>query len=221
MSPSDSSFMKVGRYGLTFKSFFMWSRFVDLAHQPLTIISVLTSLGNVQWKWQLLHVSKCVVFLPLRGLSFTLPRVNAHFSQSSSVILRGGALLNCSQNAAITWDMVCPVCRLSCTRHQALLDWVTVVSAIWKIKLNSVAAANHVCTILHTVAKLPFYIVLCAVLCCVNLYWVWGVYCLGVQWLLTHSVYSSIWTIITYDNTQTCGNPHTCFGLFQPSSGRY
>jgi len=22
-------------------------------------------------------------------------------------------------------------------------------------------------------------------------------------------------------NTQTCGNPHTYFGLFQPSSGRY
>jgi len=29
MSPSDSSFTKVGRYGLTFKSFFMWSRIVD------------------------------------------------------------------------------------------------------------------------------------------------------------------------------------------------
>jgi hypothetical protein len=28
-----------------------------------------------------------------------------------------------------------------------------------------VAAANHVCTILDTVAKLPFYIVLRAVLC--------------------------------------------------------
>ena len=29
MSPSDSSFTKVGRYGLTFKFFFMWSRIVD------------------------------------------------------------------------------------------------------------------------------------------------------------------------------------------------
>jgi len=29
MSPSDSSFTKVGRYGLTFKSFYMWSRIVD------------------------------------------------------------------------------------------------------------------------------------------------------------------------------------------------
>jgi hypothetical protein len=36
-------------------------------------------------------------------------------------------------------------------------------------QLNSVAATNHVCTILDTVAKLPFYIVLRAVLCCVNL----------------------------------------------------
>ena len=39
------------------------------------------------------HVSKRVVFLPLRGLSLTLPRANARFSQSSSVALRGGALL--------------------------------------------------------------------------------------------------------------------------------
>ena len=29
MSPSDSSFTKVRQYGLTFKSFFMWSRIVD------------------------------------------------------------------------------------------------------------------------------------------------------------------------------------------------
>ena len=29
MSPSDSSFTKVGRYGLTFKSFYMWSHIVD------------------------------------------------------------------------------------------------------------------------------------------------------------------------------------------------
>jgi hypothetical protein len=35
----------------------------------------------------------------------------------------------------------------------------------WKTQLNSVAAANHVCTILDTVAKLPFYIILRAVLC--------------------------------------------------------
>jgi len=33
-------------------------------------------------------------------------------------------------------------------------------------QLNSVAAAYHICTILDTVAKLPFHIVLCAVLCC-------------------------------------------------------
>jgi hypothetical protein len=52
------------------------------------------------------HVSKRVVFLPLRGLSLTRPRANARFSQSSSVAVRGGALLNRSRNAAITWDMV-------------------------------------------------------------------------------------------------------------------
>ena len=64
-------------------------------------------------------VSKRVVFRPLRGLSLTLPRANARFSQSSSVALRGGALLNRSRNAAITWDMVCPVCCLSCTHTLA------------------------------------------------------------------------------------------------------
>jgi hypothetical protein len=92
------------------------------------------------------------VFLPLCILSLTLSRANARFFQSSSVALRGGALLNRSRNAAI----ICPVCCLSCTHtcYQALLD-----------KLNSVAAAYHVCTILDTVAKLPFYIALRAVLC--------------------------------------------------------
>jgi transcription-repair coupling factor (superfamily II helicase) len=38
-------------------------------------------------------------------------------------------------------------------------------TAIRKTQLNSVAATNHLCTILDTVAKLPFYIVLRAVLC--------------------------------------------------------
>jgi hypothetical protein len=52
------------------------------------------------------------------------------------------------------------------TCHQALL----LVSVIRKTQLNSVVAANHVCTILHTVANLPFYTVLRAALCSVNLY---------------------------------------------------
>jgi len=65
------------------------------------------------------HVSKRAVFLPLRRLSLTLPRANAHFTQSSSVALHGGALLNRSQNTAITWNMVCPVCCLSCTHTLA------------------------------------------------------------------------------------------------------
>ena len=102
---------------------------LTVAHQALTIVSVSTSLGNVQWKRQLLHVSKRAVFLPLRGLSLSHPRANARFFQSSTAALRGGALLNRSRNAAITWDMVCPVCCLSCTHthtcHQALLDRVT------------------------------------------------------------------------------------------------
>jgi len=59
------------------------------------------------------------LFLPLRGLSLTLPRANARFSQFSSVAHRGGALLNRSRNAAIAWDMVCPMCCLSCTHTLA------------------------------------------------------------------------------------------------------
>jgi len=43
------------------------------------------------------RVVKRVVFLPLRGLSLTLPRANARFSQSISDALLGGALLNRSQ----------------------------------------------------------------------------------------------------------------------------
>ena len=92
---------------------------LTVAHQALTIVSVSTSMGNVQWKRQPMNVSKCVVFLPLRGLPLTLPRANAPFSQSSRVALRGGALLNHCQNTAITWDMVCPVCCLSCTHTLA------------------------------------------------------------------------------------------------------
>jgi hypothetical protein len=78
---------------LTFMSFFMWSALLTVAHQALTIVSVSTSLRNVQWKRQPLHVSKRVVFLPLRGLPLTIPRANVRFSQSNSVALRSGALL--------------------------------------------------------------------------------------------------------------------------------
>ena len=75
----------------------------------------------------------------------------------------GGALLNPSRNAAIPWDMVYPVCSLSCTHTLATkrsgIEYL-LVSAVRKTQLNSVAAVNHVCTILYTVAKLPFYIAL-------------------------------------------------------------
>ena len=77
---------------------------LTLAHEALMILSLSTSLGNV---------------LPLRGLSLTLPRANTRFSQSSRVALYGEALLNRSQNTAITWGMVCPVCCLSCTHTLA------------------------------------------------------------------------------------------------------
>jgi hypothetical protein len=47
------------------------------------------------------HVSKRIVFLPLCGLSLTLPRANARFSQSSSVALHGGDLLNRSDRKSV------------------------------------------------------------------------------------------------------------------------
>jgi hypothetical protein len=62
--------------------------------------------------WSIFGVT---VFLPLRGLSLTLTRSNVRFSQYSSIALRGGALLNRSRNAAITWHTVCPVCCVSRT----------------------------------------------------------------------------------------------------------
>jgi len=120
MSPSDSSFTKVGQYSLTFKSFFMWSRIVDRGKPSSDFRFHVDFIGEHSMEVATAaHVSKRVVFLPLRGLSLTLPRANAHSSQSSSVALCGGALLNCSRNTAITWDIVCPVYCLSCTHTLA------------------------------------------------------------------------------------------------------
>jgi hypothetical protein len=70
--------------------------------------------------WPRNHRTPTNTLIPLRGLCLTLPRANVRFSQSSSVALRGVALLNRSR--------------------------------------------------------------------CVNLYWVWGAYCLGVRWLLGHLI---------------------------------
>ena len=103
MSLSDSSFTKVGRYGLTFKSFFVWSRIVDRGTPSSDDRSCVDFNGERSMEAATAaHVSKRVVFLPIRGLSLTLPRPNARFPQSSSVALRGGALLNRFWNAAIT-----------------------------------------------------------------------------------------------------------------------
>ena len=120
MSPSDSSFTKVGRYGLTFKSFLMWSHIVDHGTPSSDDRFCVDFIGGRSMEVvTAANVSKRAVFLPLRALSLIFPRANARFSQSSSVALRGGALLNRSRNAAITWDMVCPVCCLSCTHTLA------------------------------------------------------------------------------------------------------
>jgi len=111
----------VGRYGLTFKSLFMWSRIVDRGTPSSVDRFRFDFIGERSMEAATAAlVSKRAVFLPLRGLSLTLPRANPRFSQSSSVAIRGGALLNRSRNAAITWDMVCPVCCLSCIHTLAI-----------------------------------------------------------------------------------------------------
>ena len=80
MSPSDSSFTKVGRYGLTFKSFFMWSRIVDRGTPSSENRFRVDFIGERSMEAATAaHVSKRVVFLPLRGLSLTLPRAMSLF----------------------------------------------------------------------------------------------------------------------------------------------
>jgi hypothetical protein len=48
MSASDSSFMKAGQYGLTFKAFFIWP--LAMALEDLIIITMSISFGNSNWK---------------------------------------------------------------------------------------------------------------------------------------------------------------------------
>ena len=129
-SQSDSSFMKVGRYGLTFKSFFMWSRIVDRGTPSSDDRFRVDFNGERSMEAATAaHVSKRVVFLPLCDLFLTLPRANACFPQSSNIALRGGAWLNRFRNAAITWEGHGLSRVLSLmhphTCHQVLLDRVT------------------------------------------------------------------------------------------------
>jgi hypothetical protein len=94
---------------------------LTVAHQALLNISVLISGGNDQQRWQQLHNGQACFFLrSLRGQTLTLLRANAHFSQSSNVAFCGGALLNRSWNAVITWAIVWPMCGLSCTHMLAI-----------------------------------------------------------------------------------------------------
>ena len=66
MSPSDSSFTKVGRYGLTFKSFFMWSRIADRGTPSSDDRFRVDFIGERSMEAATTApVSKRVVFLPL------------------------------------------------------------------------------------------------------------------------------------------------------------
>ena len=168
MSPSDSSFTKDGRYGLTFKSFFMWSRIVDRGTPGSDDRFRVVFIGESSMEAiTAAHVSKRVVFLPLHGLSLTLPRANAHFSQSSSVAVHGGALLNRSRNhLGHSLSRVLSLMHPH-TCHQALLDRVTAcvshtenTTKFCGCGKSCVHYLGHCCqtTILHCT-------VCCAVLC--------------------------------------------------------
>jgi hypothetical protein len=81
------------------------------------------------------------------------------------------------------------------TCHQALLDRVTACVSHTKNTTKFCGCGKsrmhylgHCCQpiILHCTAWCA--VLCCVVLCCVNLNWFWSAYCLGVQWLLAHSV---------------------------------
>jgi hypothetical protein len=92
------------RYGVTFKSFFMWSCIVDRGTPSSDDRFCVDFIGERSMEGQPLHTFPSALF----------------FSHSALVVaLRGGALLNRSRNAAVTWDKVCPVCCLSCTHTLA------------------------------------------------------------------------------------------------------
>jgi hypothetical protein len=141
---------------------------LTVAHQALTIVSEPTSLGNVQWMRQ------TAARFQSRCLSPTMrPVFNTSKSERSFSPIQ--------QCRSSWWSLIKPFPERSHLLAHGLsrvLSLIThtlsakrssieqpLLSAIRKTQLNPVAAANNVCTILDTVAKLPFYIVLRAVLC--------------------------------------------------------
>jgi len=166
MSPSDSSFTKVGRYGLTFKSFFMWSRIVDRGTPSSDDHCRVNFTGERSME------AATAARFQARCLSPT-PRPVFNTSKSEC------SFFPIQQCRSSWWSLIKPFPERSHhlgrglshvlslmhphTYLQVLLDRVTACVSHTKTQLNSVAAANHVCTILDTVAKLPFYIVLRAV----------------------------------------------------------
>jgi len=192
MSPSDSSFTKVGRYGLTFKSFFTWSRIIDCgtpssddcfrvnfngersmeaataAHVSKRVVGTFKGSGN------------CCTCFQARCLSPT-PRPVFNTSKSECSFFR------IQQCRSSWWSLIRPFPERSHhlehglsrvlslmyphTCHQAFLDRVTACVSHTESKTkfcgcgkSRVHNLGHCCqtTILHCTAC-------CAVLCCVNL----------------------------------------------------
>jgi len=195
MSPSDSSFTKVGRYGLTFKSFFMWSRIVYRGTPSSD------HRFRVDFNGERSMEAATAARSQARCLSPT-PRPVCNISKSERSFF---PIQHCRPS---WWSLIKPFPERSHqlghglsrvlslvnlhTCHQALLDRVTAcVSQENTTKFcgcgkSRVHYLGHCCPtiILHCTAC-------CAVLCCVNLNWAWGAYSLGVRRLLAHPVY--IW----------------------------
>lgn len=96
-------------HGFKFKSFFIRSSLLTMAHQAQLTVSAWILVGNGQQRRKQLHMIKLVFLCPLCGWSLIFTRADACFAWSSNAAFHGGALLNHSLNTIITRAIVWPV----------------------------------------------------------------------------------------------------------------
>ena len=172
MLPSNSSFTEDGRYGLTFKSFFMWTRIVDRGTPSSDDHFCVDFIGehSMEAATAARFRARCVSSTPR-------PVFNTSKSERSFFPMK--------QCRSSCWSLIKPFPEHSHplghglsrvlslmhphTCHQALLDRVTACFSHTENTTKFCGCGKSRVTILDTVAKLPFYIVLHAVLFCVNL----------------------------------------------------
>jgi hypothetical protein len=106
----NNSFMIVRQYNFKFKSFFLWSCFVDHGTPTSADCFCIGFCGEQSTKEETAkYMVKCVFLHPLHGQSLVHLRMNTHFFQSSNVTIHGSTLLNYSWNTVITCATVWPV----------------------------------------------------------------------------------------------------------------